>query len=261
MRNRFFSNVTGVALGSLALAVLAFSPTLSRASEGPQIVKNDWKFDGIFGSFDRASLQRGFQVYSEVCAACHALRLVKYRDLADLGYDEDTIKGIAAENEVTDGPNDLGEMYQRPAQPSDAFVPPFANPQTARLGNNGALPPDLSLITKARKNGPDYIYALMTGYVDEPVGFTLSDGMYYNAVFPGHQIAMPSPLAEDSVEFSDGTAATVEQMSKDLVMFLTWTAEPELEDRKRMGIKVMLFLFVLTILLLAVKRKIWAKLH
>jgi len=174
----------------------------------------------------------------------------------------DEIKAIAGEFEVTDGPNDDGDMFTRPARPADRFASPFENVQAARASNNGALPPDLSLITKARKGGGDYIYALLSGYAEEPpADFELADGMYYNKVFPGHQIAMNPPLGDDAVEYTDGTKATTAQMAKDVTTFLVWAAEPEMEERKRLGIKVMLFLIVLTGLLYALKRKIWSDLH
>jgi ubiquinol-cytochrome c reductase cytochrome c1 subunit len=162
---------------------------------------------------------------------------------------------------VRDGPNDEGEMFERPGRPSDKFHRPFANEKAARAANNGAYPPDLSLIVKARPDGANYLYGLLTGYSEAPAGVAMGEGMNYNKYFPGHQIAMPPPLSENSVTYSDGTPASVDQMSKDLTTFLAWTAEPELEDRKRTGIKVILFLLVLTGLLYAAKRKIWAAVH
>lgn len=225
------------------------------------IPAQSWSFSGAFGTFDRAALQRGYQVYKEVCAACHSMHLIRFRDLVALGFNEDEIKSIAAEYEVTDGPNDQGEMFQRPARPADKFKSPFPNDNAARAGNNGALPPDLSLMAKARKGGVDYSYAILTGYSDPPTGVTLMDGMSYNKYFPGHQIGMPKPLNPDQVTFADGTKATVEQMSHDVSTFLAWTAEPELEARKRLGVKVILFLIILTGLLYATKRKVWRALH
>jgi len=220
-----------------------------------------WSFQGMFGTFDRGALQRGFQVYNGVCAGCHSLRLVAYRNLMDIGFTEDQVKKIAAEKEVADGPNDEGEMFQRPAQPSDRFVKPFPNENAARAANNGALPPDLSLIIKARKDGANFLHALLTGYKEPPAGTTVPEGMAYNIYFPGSQIAMPPPLSEDGVEYADKTKATVAQMASDVTTFLAWAAEPELEARKRMGVKVLLFLVVLTGLLYAVKRKVWADVH
>jgi ubiquinol-cytochrome c reductase cytochrome c1 subunit len=220
-----------------------------------------WSFSGLFGTYDRAAAQRGLQVYREVCSACHGLRLVAFRTLADLGYSEDQVKAIAAEYEVTDGPDDEGEMFTRPGKPADRFVPPFPNDNAARAANGGALPPDLSLITKARAHGADYIHALLTGYSEAPSNIELTDGQYYNAYFSGRQLAMPPPLSPEAVEYADGTEASVDQMAHDVTTFLNWAAEPELEARKRMGIKVILFLIVLTAMLYAVKRKVWADVH
>jgi ubiquinol-cytochrome c reductase cytochrome c1 subunit len=224
--------------------------------------KRDWSFNGIFGVFDHGSAQRGLQVYLEVCSSCHSLKLVAYRHLAGIGLNEDQIKEISSEFEVTDGPNNEGEMFQRPAKPSDRFVSPFPNDNSARTSNNGAMPPDLSLMVKARKGGADYLHALLTGYKEEPpAGVKLGDGMMYNVYYPGNQIAMAAPLEDDAVEFADGTEATTEQLATDVSTFLAWTAEPKLEERKRMGIKVLLFLLVLTGLLYALKRQIWADQH
>ncbi len=245
----------------LAAAIVVAVAMPAHASETPKPAARDWSFNGIFGTFDRASQQRGFQVYKEVCASCHSIRLVAYRNLAALGYSEKEIKAIAAEYEVTDGPNDEGEMYQRKAKPSDRFVKPFPNDNAARAANNGALPPDLSLMTKARPHGADYLYALMTGYKDAPKGVKVPDGVYYNSAFRAGLTAMLPPLTEDAVTYADGTKATVERMAEDVTTFLAWAAEPEMEERKQLGIKVMLFLLVLTGLLYALKRKIWADLH
>ncbi|MCC6468533.1 MAG: cytochrome c1 [Alphaproteobacteria bacterium] len=249
--------------GAAALAILAcLSIGAARAAdEEPVPPHRHWSFSGMFGTYDRAALQRGFQVYKEVCAACHVMRFLYYRDLAALGFNDDEIKAIAAGYEVTDGPNDQGEMFKRPGRPSDRFVPPFANDNAARAANNGALPPDLSLITKAREHGADYVHALLTGYKDAPAGFTLPEGMNYNTYFPGHQIAMAPPLNEGAVTFADNTKASVDQMAHDVATFLTWAAEPEMEARKEMGIKVILFLVVLSGLLYAVKRKVWKGVH
>lgn len=226
----------------------------------PKDVK--WNFDGIFGTYDRASAQRGLQVYKEVCSACHGLRLVSYRNIMDLGYTDDQVKAFAKEYEVQNAePNDDGEMFNRPARPSDRFVSPFPNQQAARAANGGAYPPDLSLITKARANGPSYLYSLMTGYQDVPDGVEEQEGLNYNPYFPGSWIAMAPPLSEDAVEYSDGTKATVDQMAKDLTYFLTWAAAPDLEKRKSTGLSVMLFLIVFTGLLIAVKKKVWADVH
>ena len=246
-------------IGAIAAAlVLAFSGPATAADEAVAPPSVKWSFDGLFGSFDRAALRRGFQVYTEVCAACHSLRLVHYRNLLAIGFSEDQVKAIAAEYEVTDGPDAEGEMFDRPARPSDRFVSPFPNDNAARAANNGALPPDLSLVAKSRIGGPDYLHGLMVGYRDAPQGMDMSEDMAYNMYFPGHQIAMPAPLSEDLVEYADGTEATVGQMARDVTHFLVWAAEPELEERKRMGVKVVLFLLLLTGMLYAVKRAVWS---
>jgi len=240
-------------------ALLAAVATHASAAEKPPAP--NWSFEGIFGTYDRAALRRGFTVYKDVCSACHSLELLYYRDLEKIGFSKDEVKTIAAEHQVTDGPNDKGEMYQRPARPTDHFVPPFANEVVARLANNGALPPDLSVIIKARKGGPDYVYALLNGFVDTPEGFQLPEGMFYNAAFPGHAIAMPPPLVDGGVTYADKTPATVPQMAEDVTAFLNWAAEPELEARKKLGLRTMMFLVLLTAMLYAVKRKVWSKLH
>lgn len=245
-----------------AIAAALLGTGSAQAAEGVDLPKRDWSFDGIFGNFDRPQLKRGFQVYREVCASCHALSLVAYRNLADIGLSGTEITDFAGQFEVEDGPNDEGDKYFRPAVAADRFVPPFPNEQAARASNGGAYPPDLSLIVKARKDGANYLHALLGGYEDEaPEGVELGEGMYYNAYFPGHQIAMPPPLFEDGITYEDGTAASVEQMATDVATFLAWTASPELEARKRMGIKVLLFLLVLTGMLYALKRQVWSKLH
>ncbi len=247
-------SVMGAAAAAIVFVGLAGPAT---AAEGA-FAAQKWSFDGVFGRFDKAALQRGFQVYQEVCAGCHGVKYIAFRNLTELGLSEDQAKAIAAEYEVEDGPDDEGEMFTRPAILSDILPSPFANDNAARASNNGALPPDLSLIAKARTGGPDYLHALLIGYEDAPDDVTLNEGMSYNAYFRGNQIAMPEPLAEDSVEYTDGTPATIEQMSLDVVHFLMWAAEPKLEARKRMGLKVMLFLVVLTALFYASKRKVWS---
>jgi ubiquinol-cytochrome c reductase cytochrome c1 subunit len=248
-------------LAGAALVGLAISTPALAAGDAAEVPSADWSFQGLFGTFDRPALQRGYQVYMEVCASCHSLRLLSYRNLQEIGFSEAKVKEIAAEIEVTDGPNEDGEMFERPARPNDRFVPPFENKQAARAANGGAYPPDLSLMTKARKNGINYLHALLTGFSDAPENVEMSEGMSYNKFFPGGQIAMAAPLSEDAVEYEDGTKATVEQMSKDVTTFLAWAAEPELEERKNMGIKVVLFLVILTGLFYALKRRVWADVH
>ncbi|MGF1592471.1 MAG: cytochrome c1 [Kiloniellaceae bacterium] len=248
-------------LAALAAAVsLPASGPASAAGEAIDLPAMEWSFDGPFGTFDRRAMQRGLQVYREVCAVCHGLKYVAFRNLADLGYNEDEIKAIAEEYSITDE-DDEGEMIERPGRASDYFPSPFRNEKAAAAANNGAAPPDLSLMAKARAGGATYTYALLTGYVEPPADFDLAEGTNYNAYFPGHQIAMAQPLYEDSVVYADGTPATVEQMSADLSHFLMWTAEPKMEQRKGAGIKVLIFLVVFTGVLYAAKRKVWKDVH
>ena len=219
-----------------------------------------WEFDGVFGSVDRASAQRGYQVYKEICSACHSLRRVAYRNLTEIGFSEDEVKQIASEVLVSDGPNDDGEMFDRSGLPSDKFVGPYANEQAARSSNGGALPPDLSLIIKARHDGANYVYSLLTGFVDAPDNFPLASGKSYNPYFEGRQISMPAPITDDvQVDYRDGTYATKEQMVIDVTNFLQWAAEPEAEARKKMGVRTMIFLGILLIILIAAKRAVWKK--
>ncbi|MGO8918069.1 MAG: cytochrome c1 [Stellaceae bacterium] len=242
------------------LALLALAAPAGAQEEAP-IPKQSWSFDGPFGTYDRAAAQRGFEVYEEVCSHCHAMNLLHYRDLAGIGYSEDEIKAIAAGQQVTDGPNDKGEMFQRPGRPSDKFVAPFPNEQAARAALNGALPPDLSLIIKAREGGANYLDALLQGYKNPPPGITMGDNMQYDESFPGHQIAMPPPLAGNDVPYADGTKPTLTQEAHDVATFLTWASEPTMEQRKFTGAKVLIFLLVMTGVLYGAKRQIWAELH
>ncbi|MSO54397.1 MAG: cytochrome c1 [Rhodospirillales bacterium] len=251
-----------IRFGLVLAAALGLGVTLSaEASEAPKAPAQAWPFNGPLGTYDRNDLRRGLTVYRNVCASCHSLHLVSYRHLAGVGFTEEEIKTIAAAVEVEDGPNDQGEKFSRAGRPADRFKSPFANPQAARAANNGAFPPDLSVITKARKGGPDYLYGLLTGYKNPPAGFKVLEGMNYNEYFPGHQIAMPAPLNEGGVEYPDGTKSTVQQMAHDVTTFLSWASEPEMEERKRMGLKVLMVIFVLTALLYGLKRQIWAALH
>lgn len=258
---------TAFMLRAAAAAIIGASLALSAtpaaaAGKKEKAPDQDWSFEGPFGHYDLPSLQRGLQVYLNVCAGCHSLKYVAYRDLADLGYNEDQIKAIAAQYEVTDGPDDNGEMFDRPARPSDRFVSPFANEQQARASNGGAYPPDLSLQAKAHLQGPDYVYAVLTGYQDAPADVKMNEGMYYNPYFAGGQIAMPPPLGEGVVAYDDGQPdATIEQMAWDVSNFMMWAAEPKMEMRKRIGWKVVLFVAILAVLLYAAKRKMWAGLH
>lgn len=232
------------------------------AGEEAKLPEIRFSFDGLFGHFDRASAQRGFQVYKEVCSTCHSMHLLSYRNLGELGLSEAEVRAIAATVQIQDGPNDEGQMFERPGRPSDGFRSPFPNEKAARAANNNAYPPDLSVIVKAREGGADYIHALLTGYEDPPAGVTVMEGMHYNKYFPGHQISMAQPLSsEGQVEYTDGTKPTVEQMVQDVSQFLAWASEPELEQRKALGVKMVLFLTVLGGLAYAVKRRIWSDVH
>lgn len=253
----------GLLFGLAALAATALVPAAgpALAAEEIELPQREWNFDGPFGTYDRAALQRGLQVYREVCATCHGLKYVAFRNLTDLGYTEDEVKAIAAEYTITDGPDDEGEMFERPGVPSDYFPSPFPNEKAAAAANGGAAPPDLSLMAKARMDGPNYLHALLTGYVEPPADFELAEGTNYNAYFPGHQIAMPQPLFDDSVAYADGTPATIDQMAADVTHFLMWAAEPKLEARKHTGLKVLIFLVIFTGVLYAAKRKVWRDVH
>lgn len=251
----------GALAAALALAALAANGHAT-AAESARPEAQDWPFEGVFGTYDRAQLQRGYLVYRDVCAACHQLKYVQFRHLRDIGFSEAEVKALAAEFEVEDGPDEDGEMFTRPGRPADDLPVPFPNDKAARAANNGALPPNLSLITKARADGPNYLFALLTGYEEEaPDDVELAEGMSYNPYYPGGQIAMVPPLFGDDVEYADGTEATLEQMSRDVVAFLAWAAEPKLEDRHRLGFKVMAFLVILTILLYLAKRRVWRDVH
>lgn len=256
------SSLRGMTFAAALLGAAAglSAPALA-AGDAPEYEAQPWSFNGPFGHFDRAQLQRGYKVYRQVCAACHGMRLLHFRNLGEPGgpeFSEEAVKALAAEVEVTDGPNDEGEMFQRPATPADAFPSPFPNEQAARVVNNGAYPPDLSVMAKARPGGADYLHALLTGYTDPPENMELSEGMSYNAAFPGHQIAMAPPLFEESVEYTDGTAPTVENYARDVSAYLMWAAEPKLEERLRIGFRFMIYLVLLTGLLYIVKRRVWS---
>ncbi len=242
--------------GGIAGLMVGVGVALAATMEG-ELPERHWSFTGIFGTFERDGLRRGYEVYRNVCSACHSLKLLRYRELAALGYSQDEIAAFAAEQSYTDGPNDQGEMFERPGLPSDPFKAPFPNEQAARAANNGALPPDLSLIVEARKGAADHLYGVLVGYEEPPANVTLQDGQYYNRYFPGHVIAKPPPLSDGAVTYADGTEATVPQMAADVTSFLAWASEPNLEASKRMGVKTVLFLIVFTGLLYAVKRKIW----
>jgi cytochrome c1 len=249
----------------LAAVLLAFAaPGTPLAADAPKIEAQDWTFEPPFGHFDKAQLQRGYWVYKQVCAACHSMRLLSYRNLGEPGgpgFSEKAVETLASQAQITDGPDDKGQMFQRPGQPSDRFRSPYPNDQAARVANNGALPPDLSVMAKARPGGPDYIYALLTGYQDPPEGFEMSQGMHYNEAFPGHQIAMGNPLFDGVIPYTDGTKPTVDNYAKDVSAFLMWAAEPKLEERYKIGARVMVFLIVFAVIMYLSKRAVWARLH
>jgi len=249
-----------LAVASLALT-MGVGATAAPAAEGTKIPDHQFSFEGIFGTFDREAAQRGLQVFNQVCSSCHGMEHVAFRSLKGIGYTEDQVDAIAAQYTVTDGPNDQGEMYERPAEATDTFPYPFENEVKAKMANGGAAPPDLSVMTQARAGGPEYLYALLTGYKDPPPDADVSPGTYWNEYFPGHKIKMAPPLSEGIVDYKDGTKATVSQMAHDVTVFLHWAAEPHMEERKRTGVAVVLFLLAFTGMMYAVKRKIWSDLH
>ena len=227
-----------------------------------KLIKTDWSFNGVFGTFDRASLQRGYQVYQEVCSGCHSVQHLSYRNLSEKGgpeFSTEEAKAIATQFEVTDGPNEDGEMFTRPGRLSDKFVSPYPNVKAAAAANGGAYPPDMSVLVKARKGGADYIYSLLLGYDDPPANIKLDDGVYYNKYMYGNKIKMSAPLSDGLVEYSDGTQATEEQMAKDVTTFLMWSAEPHLETRHKTGFRVIVYLIILSILVYLTMKKIWSR--
>jgi ubiquinol-cytochrome c reductase cytochrome c1 subunit len=255
-----------------ALAVGLAVPAMAQ-EEAPAPPHQQWSFDGLFGTYDLAAAQRGFQVYNEVCSVCHSLEYLHYRDLTGLGLTEDQVKAIAAAITVPQGLNDQGEPKDGPATPADQFKSPYPLPNPLQIGvthnndaadraaHNGALPPDLSLIVNAREGHADYVYGILTGFTDPPPGIHMMDGMYYNKYFPGHQIAMPQPLHDGQVTYADGTNASVDQMAHDVVTFLAWAGNPEMVERKQMGVRWVLFFVIMAGLTYAVKRKVWADVH
>ncbi|MBL4638936.1 MAG: cytochrome c1 [Kordiimonadaceae bacterium] len=249
---KFFKNI---AITLTAVVGLAGAASASSADKHPEA--QNWSFNGMFGTFDKASAQRGWQVYKEVCSSCHGLKYFRFRNLADLDYGEEMIKAFAAEYEVAGEPDDAGDETVRAALPQDVFPAPFANDNAARASNGGALPPDLSLIIKARHDGANYVYSLLNGYEDAPAGKEASAGKAYNAYFKGGQISMLAPLSEGIVEYEDGTPATPEQMAKDVVTFLMYVAEPSLEKQHKLGLDVLIFLVILTLIFFLSMKKIW----
>jgi len=226
------------------------------------LLEINWSFDGIFGTFDRASLQRGYQVYTEVCSGCHSAQHLSYRNLSEKGGPEFSIeeaKAIASKFEVEDGPNNDGEMFLRSGKLSDNFVKPYPNIEASTAANGGAYPPDMSVLAKARVGGADYIYSLLMGYEEAPTGFELDDGVYYNKYMPGNKIKMSEPVSDGIVEYSDGTQPTKEQIAKDITTFLVWASEPHLESQHKMGFKVIFYLVILIILVYMSKQKVWSR--
>jgi cytochrome c1 len=256
---------------ALAATLACAAPAIAQEHEGPAPTRQSWSFAGPFGTFDKGELQRGFKVYREVCQNCHGLTRIAFRTLAEEGgpgFSEAQVKALAAEYQVNDGPDERGEMFKRPGRPSDYFPPNYANPEAAKA-TLGAVPPDMSVLAKARsykrgfpwflidaviqyqEHGVDYMYALLNGY-------TKPSDPNYNEYFPGNHIGMPKPLSDGQVEYTDGAPATVQQYARDVSAFLMWAAEPTLETRKKTGTRVMIFLIVFAGLVLATKRKVWA---
>jgi len=268
MRTPFRLGLALVAL--LGLTLGAGAQTTIGQARPPRTV--DWSWLGPFGLYDTAALQRGFQVYKEVCSACHSLNLVSFHSLSEPGgpgFTDAEMKAIAASYKIPAEPNDKGEIFDangtrltRPGTPADHFPPPFANDEAARAANNGALPPDQSVLVKAREGGADYVYSICAGFGETPpAGFTVMSGKYYNPYFDGWNISMPPPLQANSVTYSDGTKATVDQECKDVTSFLMWAAEPKLDERKHLGFEVILFLLLFSGLLYLTYRRVWRDAH
>ena len=244
--------------------LISFNNAKAIAENSQELLKVDWSFKSFIGKFDRASLQRGYQVYNEVCSSCHSVKYLSYRNLMEKGgpeFSEEEAKAIASNFEVVDGPDSTGEMFTRSARLSDKFVMPYANEEEAKSANGGAYPPDMSVLVKARTGGADYIYSLLLGYEDPPVDVKLDDGVYYNKYMYGNKIKMSAPLSDDLIEYSDGTKATSEQMAKDVVSFLMWAAEPHLEQRHKFGFRVLIYLIIISVLVYFSMKKIWSRIE
>lgn len=253
------------AVAALTLGVaFAAAPARAEGGENPGLKHVAWSFDGPFGVYDHSQLRRGYKVYKEVCSTCHSMNLVHFRDLGEKGgpeFSEAEVKALAAGYQVQDGPNDQGDMFQRPGKQSDPFPAPYPNEEAARSALGGALPPDMSLLVKAREGGADYIYSILTGYAAAPEGHVVPAGLHYNAAFPGNNIAMPQPLNDGQVDFNDGTPNNLDQEARDVSAFLAWVSEPKLEQRHRLGFQIMVYLLVLSGLLYVVVRKVWSGQH
>jgi len=248
----------GVLTGGAGAVVLALDQSVRASDLELHPPKNPWSHNGPISALDHASIRRGYEVYKQVCAACHSMRFVAYRNLVGVTHTEEEAKAEAEETQVEDGPNEAGEMFKRPGKLSDYFPNPYANEEAARAANNGAFPPDLSYIVSARHGGEDYIFALLTGYCDSPAGIVLREGQYFNPYFPGGAISMAQALYNEVIEYNDGTPATASQLSKDISTFLKWTAEPEHDDRKKMIIKAFMMFSLLTVVIYYYKRHKWS---
>lgn len=241
-------------LAALALPALHASPARAEAAQ-------DWSFDGVFGTFDKASAQRGFLVYQQVCSACHSMKQMYYRNLEGIGLSAAQVKAIASAVTVAGPLNDQGQPTTRPGLPSDHFKPAFPNENAARYANGGALPPDQSVLELAREGEANHVYGILTSYATPPANVKMQNGLYYNVAFTGHQIAMPPPLADDSVTYTDGTKATLDQEAHDVTTFLAYAANPDLDQRHRMGVRICLFLIFMTAITYVAKRRVWAAVH
>lgn len=244
-----------MAAAMVAAATLA-APGIAQAQQ-TALPDVEWSFNGPFGTYDHAAAQRGYQVYKQVCSACHSMQYVHFRDLAGIGLTPAEIKAVAASVEVPTIKAD-GTMGTRPGLPADAFPSPFPNEEAAKSANDGAVPPDQSVLVNAREGGANYIYAILTGYVTPPKNLNIPAGLYYNDAFDGHLIKMPQPLHANQVTYADGTPATLQQEAKDVATFLTYVANPHMEERKRLGVHIVIYLAILTGLAYAVKRKVWS---
>ncbi|XP_023851602.1 cytochrome c1, heme protein, mitochondrial [Salvelinus sp. IW2-2015] len=217
-----------------------------------------WTHNGMLSALDHSSIRRGYQVYKQVCSACHSMEYLAFRNLVGVSHTEAEVKVLAEEIEVVDGPDESGEMFTRPGKLSDYFPKPYPNPEAARAANGGALPPDLSYIVSARHGGEDYVFSLLTGYCEPPAGVEVREGLYYNPYFPGQAIGMAPPIYNEVLEFEDGTPATMSQVAKDVCTFLRWAAEPEHDQRKRMGLKLLMGSAILVPLVYYMKRHRWS---
>lgn len=255
-----FATFAGMTIGGAGALLYALESSVSASSDNVHAPHQNWSHSGLISSLDHASIRRGYEVYKQVCAACHSMQYIAYRNLVGVSHTEAEAKAEAEEAQIKDGPNEQGEYYMRPGKLSDYFPSPYPNEEAARAANNGAYPPDLSWIVSARKGGEDYIFALLTGYVDPPAGINLRDGQYYNPYFPGGAIGMAQALYNEAMEYSDGTPATASQLAKDVSVFLKWASEPEHDVRKRMLIKAAGIFTILAALTYYIKRHKWSAL-